>query len=81
MIDSLDLRQPNDVCFLVAYYGTDIGGADYLQNDGTWKRHGRENAMRLIRPEAERWAERIQPTFGIKRIHLWIAQQGEPLYE
>ncbi len=71
---TLDFRKPTDTVFVVAYFGTDVAGARYLQEDGTFAKDD-TRAKRLPRAEGEAFAASTNLGGGL-RLHLWIARRG-----
>ena len=73
-VGALDFRKATDTVFVVAYFGTDVAGARYLQEDGTFSR-GDARARRLSRPEGEAFVASTSLGGG-QRLHLWSARRG-----
>ena len=70
-------RQPTDTVVIAAYYGTDIGGARFVNANGDLRERGA--AAELLRPDAEAMVERIKPAVGFMGLHLWIVRtEPEP---
>jgi hypothetical protein len=70
-MEFLDFRKPTDTVIIVSMNGLDLPGAEFLHEDGTFRK-SRATARQLLRPEAEKLIEAGLPEARHRRLTTWI---------